>query len=362
MNFDLTDEQELYKATAEKFFSTLSISEKVSMRMSSKGYDSGRWEKLAELGMIMLAASEDNGGLGGSLTDLAAIAEAAGTQNAADPWLENGVLPARVLDKAGAQPLLTELLSGTKITALAFSEANSRYNLERIDTSAKKTSSGFELSGTKQFVLGGDIADHFLVTAMIDDTFDVFLVPADAVGVHSTPYRVVDGSKAVEALFTNVALPSDARLNLSFEAFKTVVSEISLLACAEMMGLSQLLLDDTVEYVKQRKQFGVSIGSFQVIQHGLVDCYAELEQIRSMFLRTLLDPAEHKAERLRNISGAKAFISERADFIGRNAVQYFGAMGITEDVPIGSALKRIMLLSRLFGDPSHCLDEYSKVA
>ena len=173
---------------------------------------------------------------------------------------------------------------------------------------------------------------------------------------------MVDGSKAVETQFAKVELPEDARLNLSFDAFKAVVSDINLLACAEMMGLSQLLLDDTVEYVKQREQFGVSIGSFQVIQHALVDCYAELEQIRSMLLRTLLDPSENKAERQANISGAKAFISERADFIGRNAVQYFGAMGITEDVPVGSALKRIMLLSRLFGDPANCLDEYSEVA
>jgi len=362
MNFDLTDEQELYKATAEKFFSTLSISEKVSMRMSPKGYDSNRWTELAELGMVMLAASEDNGGLGGSLIDLAAIAEAAGTQNAADPWLENGVLPARLLEKASTQSLLTDILNGTKIAAVAFSETNARYNLKHIDTSVRETPSGFELNGTKQFVLGGDIADYFLVTALIDGAFDVFLVPADAVGVHSTPYRVVDGSKAVEALFTNVALPTEARLDLSFEAFKDVVSEINLLACAEMMGLSQLLLNDTVDYVKQREQFGVSIGSFQVIQHGLVDCYAELEQIKSMLLRTLLDPSDHEAERQRNISGAKAFISERADFIGCSAVQCFGAMGITEDVPIGSALKRIMLLSRLFGDPAHCLDEYSGVA
>ena len=345
MNFDLTDEQELYKVTAEKFFSTLSISDKVSMRMSPKGYDSNRWAELAELGMIMLAASEDNGGLGGNLIDLAAIAEAAGTQNAADPWLENGVLPTRLLDKAGVQPLLTDILSGSKIAAIAFSETNSRYNMERIETQVKKTASGFELNGTKQFVLGGDIADYFLVTAIIDDAFDVFIVPADAAGVHSTPYRVVDGSKAVETQFAKVELPEDARLNLSFDAFKAVVSDINLLACAEMMGLSQLLLDDTVEYVKQREQFGVSIGSFQVIQHALVDCYAELEQIRSMLLRTLLDPSENKAERQANISGAKAFISERADFIGRNAVQYFGAMGITEDVPVGSALKRIMLLS-----------------
>ena len=238
MNFDLTDEQELYKVTAEKFFSTLSISDKVSMRMSPKGYDAKRWAELAELGMIMLAASEDNGGLGGNLIDLAAIAEAAGTQNAADPWLENGVLPTRLLDKAGVQPLLTDILSGSKIAAIAFSETNSRYNMERIETQVKKTASGFELNGTKQFVLGGDIADYFLVTAIIDDAFDVFIVPADAAGVHSTRYRVVDGSKAVETQFAKVELPEDARLNLSFDAFKAVVSDINLLACAEMMGLS----------------------------------------------------------------------------------------------------------------------------
>ncbi|MEO9970728.1 MAG: acyl-CoA dehydrogenase family protein [Hyphomonadaceae bacterium] len=362
MNFDLSDNQELYKATARKFFSTLSVADKVTMRMTADGYSRKRWEELAQLGMIMLAASEENGGMGGSLTDLAVIAEAAGAGCAIDPWLENAVIPTRLLDESNEQTVLPEILAGSKIAAIAFAETASRYNLDRIETKADRTSSGYMLNGRKQFVLGGHIADYFLVTTSIDDEFSILLVPAKTDGVQTFAYQVADGSKAVEVEFISVELPVEARLDLSVQTFKHVVSETNLLACAEMIGLCQLLLDETLEYVKQREQFGVSIGSFQVVQHALVDCYAAIEQMRSILLRNLLEHPDQSIERQLDISGAKAFVAERADFIARNSVQYFGAMGITEEAGIGSALKRIMLLSRLFGDVPHCIAEYSRVA
>ncbi|GAB5459039.1 MAG: acyl-CoA dehydrogenase [Henriciella sp.] len=362
MNFDLSEDQELFKATSEKFFSTLSVAEKVQARAVLPGYDRDRWGQLAELGLLSLAVSEDLGGLGGSLTDLAVIAECAGAQNAIDPWLENGVLPVTLLARTGEHPLLSDLLEGSKIAALAFAEERGRYNLRYLDTKAKSTSDGFELDGAKLFVLGGGLADYFLVTAEYEDEFALFVVPADTEGVRCRNYQIADGSQAAIVEFSSVFVPEADRLEIDFDTFQGVTTKISLLACAEMLGLSQLLLDQTVEHVKQREQFGSSIGSFQSIQHALVDCYSEVEQMRSILLRTLLHDSGPDLQRQHNVFGAKAFISERADKIGRTAVQYHGAMGITEDVCIGAALKRVMLLSRLFGDQHHCLEQYLQVA
>jgi alkylation response protein AidB-like acyl-CoA dehydrogenase len=162
--------------------------------------------------------------------------------------------------------------------------------------------------------------------------------------------------------FDQLQVPADAMLNLSYEQFQTAIAEIAVLCCAEMVGLSQLLLDDTVDYVKQREQFGVPIGSFQAIQHGLVDCYSGLEQMRSLLYRTLILETDSDSEWRGNVMGAKAFIAEGADLIARKAVQYHGAMGITDEVSIGHAMKRIIILARLFGDASNNLNQYLDIA
>ena len=188
------------------------------------------------------------------------------------------------------------------------------------------------------------------------------MVPTDTDGLKTLPYKIADGSIAEKVEFTSARIPKEARLHISLEQFENVICDVSLLACAEMLGLSELLLNETVEYTKQREQFGVRIGSFQAIQHILVDCYAEVEQIRSLLLKTLLEPRENTSVYHAKVAGMKSFISDRADFVARNAVQYHGAMGITEDVIIGSALKRVMLLGRLFGDSAHCLNDYLRVA
>lgn len=362
MNFDLSEEQELYKATAEKFFSSISVAQKIEVRASENGYDLSRWKKLVELGLIMLAAKEANGGLGGNMVDLATVSEAVGLHNAIDPWLENGVLPVRILETGSNHSLLSDILSGDKICALAFSELNARYNTAFVETEAVETPAGFTINGTKEFILGGKIADYFLVTAKLDGIFDIFIVPKDALGVNLSAYKVSDGSVATKIEFAGVNIPNGSRLNVSIDMFQNIISDISLLACAEMIGLSELLLNQTIEYTKQREQFGKSISSFQVVQHALVDCYTELEQMRSLVFRTLLNETENESVRRGLISGTKSFVSDRADFIARNAVQYHGAMGITEEAGIGFALKRIMLLSRLFGDSAHCLEDYLRVA
>ncbi|MEP2989178.1 MAG: acyl-CoA dehydrogenase [Parasphingorhabdus sp.] len=362
MNFDLSEDQEMFKATAERFAAPIDVEARRKIRELNGGYDKTRWQELAELGFLALAADEDQGGMGGSLTDLVVIAEALGQGNAVDPWLENGVLSAKILATAGASETLESVLDGSQIIATAFAEPNGRFNLTPQTTTAKKSGADYIISGEKRFVLNGMIADHFLVTCDCDGELSMFLVASDAEGLRKRGYRLTDGSMAAEIQFLNVIIPTSAKLDIDATIFTEIVSEIRLLACAEMVGLAQRLFDDTVEYVKQREQFGTAIGSFQVIQHGLVDCYAQLEQMRSMLWRTALIQRSEASTWQAQYAGAKAFIGENAHFIAKRAVQFHGGMGITDELAVGHAMKRIILLDRLFGDAATNLSEYAEAA
>ena len=362
MNFDLSETQELFHSTVERFTRDIDVAEREKIRAQPNAYDINRWKELADLGLLAIAANADQDGLDGSLTDLSTIAESLGLNNAPDPWLENGAIPIRLISKANQTSILSSLIDGSKIAALAFAEEGTRYNLQAKNVLATSSQAGDSilLNGKKQFVMGGTLADYLLITANENDQFGVYLVPNDSQGITAQPYCLADGSFATTIALTNVE--ASLKLDISHQTFKEVVAEASVLCCAEMVGLGQLLLDDTVKYVKDREQFGVSIGSFQAIQHGLVDCFTELEQMRSMLYRILVLEQGSTDEWFADVMGAKSFVSEGANFIAAKAVQYHGAMGITDEVGVGHAMKRIIILTRLFGDSSANLNSYIQVA
>lgn len=362
MNFDLSETQELFRSTVERFTRDVDVVARKKIRAQHNAYDTSRWAELAELGLLSIAANASQGGLDGSITDLSTIAESLGANNAPDPWLENGALPIRLLSKANESEILASLIDGSKIAAVAFAEEKSRYNLSPKDVIAthNKTSGTTILNGEKRFVMGGALADYLLITANDNEAFGVYCVPSNSDGITSESYGLADGSLATKIELTNVEV--NTKLNLSYQQFKELIGEACILCCGEMVGLGQLLLDDTVKYVKEREQFGVSIGSFQAIQHGLVDCFSELELMRSMLYRTLLLEQNETDDWFSEVMGAKSFITEGATLIAAQAVQYHGAMGITDEVSVGHAMKRIMILARLFGDSSANLNRYLRVA
>ncbi len=364
MNFDLSETQKLFHSTVERFTRDVDVAAREKIRSTEHAYDTNRWSELAELGLLAIVANEDQGGLGGSLIDMSTIAEGLGSNNALDPWLENGALPIRLLSKANKTDILDSLIDGTKIAALAFAEPNSRYNLfpNEMLATAGHGAETVVLNGEKRFVMGGALADYLLVTASDNGVFGIYCIPSDSQGLETHRYQLSDGSLATVVSLNQTEVPASSKLAITFEQFKEVVAETCVLCSAEMLGLSQLLLNDTVSYVKEREQFGVSIGSFQSIQHGLVDCFSELEQMRSMLYRTLLLEKDTTADWSANVLGAKSFIADGANFIARNAVQYHGAMGITDEVTIGHAMKRILILSRMFGDAQDNLNNYLEVA
>jgi alkylation response protein AidB-like acyl-CoA dehydrogenase len=360
MNFDLSEEQEMFVSSVERFAAPVDVEARRKLRLSPTGYDRARWQQLAEMGLIALAAGEDAGGMGGSAVDLALVAEAIGKANAPDPWLEHGVLPVLLLERGGAADALEGVLAGETIATLAWTERGQRYSLKPKGMKAESTAEGFVLSGEKTMVMGALIADLFIVTADLGGEAACFLVPRDAPSLEVRAYRMADGSIAGEVKLTRT--PASAKLGLDAAALDAIAAEVRLLAAAEMVGLGQRLLDETLAYVKEREQFGVAIGSFQALQHRLVDCYAREEQARSMLYRAALTDRADAAKWQRAAAGAKAFIGENVDAIAREAVQMHGGMGITDELAVGHALKRVLLLARLFGDVDTVLAEYALAA
>jgi hypothetical protein len=359
MNFDLSEEQQMFVSSVERFAAPIDVEARRRLRLSPTGYDRARWQQLAELGLIALAAGEDAGGMGGSAVDLALVLEAIGKANAPDPLLEHGILPAMLLERGGAGDVLEGVLSGTTIATFAWTERGQRYSLKPKGMKAESAGDGFILTGEKTMVMGALLADLFIVTADLGGETACFLVPRDASGLEVRAYRLADGSIAGEVKLTRTPA---ARLALDAVALDGIAADMRLYAAAEMVGLGQRLLDDTLAYVKEREQFGVAIGSFQALQHRLVDCYAREEQARSMLYRAALTDRNDAAKWHRAAAGAKAYIGENVDAIAREAVQMHGGMGITDELAIGHALKRVLLLARLFGDVDTVLAEYALAA
>lgn len=360
MNFDLSEEQQMFVTSVERFAAPVDVEARRKLRLSPTGYDGARWQQLAEMGLIALAAGDDAGGMGGSAVDLALVCEAIGKANAPDPLLEHGILPALLLERGGATETLEGVLTGETIATFAWTERGQRYSLKAKGMKAEASGEGFTLSGEKTMVMGALLADLFIVTADLGGETACFLVPSDAPGLDVRAYRLADGSIAGEIRLTRT--PASAKLALAPAALDAIVSDVRLYAAAEMVGLGQRLLDDTLAYVKEREQFGVAIGSFQALQHRLVDCYAREEQARSMLYRAALTDKGDAAKWQRAAAGAKAYVGENIDAIAREAVQMHGGMGITDELAIGHAMKRVMVLARLFGDVDTVLAEYALAA
>ena len=353
MNFDLDEDQQLVRDTIGRFLGPIDVAARHAMRNQAGGYSRARWQEVADLGLLALAAPEAMGGMGGTMVDLALVAEALGKGLAVDPWLENGVLPIRLAVAAGDGALVGDLLTGSRFAAVAFAEPGRRYETGAVGTRVD----GGQIVGAKTFVLGATLADLLLVTAAENR---LAKVASDAAGAVRQDYPVIDGSYA--ATLDLHRTPAKV-VDLPAAKFDRVTGDVRLLAAAEMLGLAQTMFDDTLAYVGERQQFGAAIGSFQALQHRLVECYAALEQARSMVLRTaMLDPTTDDANWPRIAAGAKAFVGEAATRIGLEAVQMHGGMGQTDELAIGHALKRVMLLDKLFGDQAYCLRSYARAA
>lgn len=347
IDFDLNDDQLLLRDSLERFVSqTYSPEQRRSYRSEAAGFSAVNWAQLAELGLLGLAAPEEFEGLGGSLIDLALAAETLGKGLVTEPYLQAS-LAIDLLSQAGgdlAQEWVPAVASGTRHVAVAHDALLGGVGVEAPEGGQHR------LSGTIAFVELAGVADAMLVPASGGgESCGVYFVPLPRAGLTRRDYRIVDGSVASEVRLDSVETAPPLRLNMSASLARARV-----LASAEMLGIMTVLFDATLEFAKTRQQFKQPIGQFQVIQHRLARLYVRLEQSRSLLLKAALTVEGNMFGA--NAAGAKAYISDAATFLAHECIQFHGGMGITDELAIGHGLKRIMVLARLYGEPTALID------
>jgi alkylation response protein AidB-like acyl-CoA dehydrogenase len=377
MDFTLSKEQQLLRDGLSKFVSTRYDLEKSrTAAKTGAGWQPDIWRAFAgELGILGATLPDDAGGLGGGPVEMMVIAEALGHALVVEPYVDTVVVAGGLLQRAEtATALLQQIADGTAIVALAAAESTSGDHLLDVSTTARRDGHDWVLDGAKILAISAPIATHLLITARTSGTqadtegVSLFLTefdatsPADGIEAHS--YRTVDDRRAADLVFAGLRLPADALIGAEGQAWPSLAQardEGAAAVAAEAVGCMRKVLSDTVEYCKQRQQFGQPIGSFQVLQHRMVDMYLELEQATAATYLAVLNLDKEPALRARAVSAAKVTVGRAARFIGQNAVQLHGGMGMTEELAIGHYFKRLTALQYEFGSSDHHLTRYAQL-
>lgn len=370
MHFNLTEEQQLIKSSIEKFTQDqYDFETRRKMVNTEQGWSKENWAMFAELGWLSLPFPEKFGGFDGTIIDSIVIMEAFGKALVAEPFLASVGLGGSALVKSDAEDLKAELLpsviGGELILALAYDERNARSNIELISANAEKSGQGYVINGEKIAVINGQDADKLVVAAKSNDSGDLqlFLVDPKATGVELVAYKSIDGGKAANIKFTDVQVEESALLNPQTSGaaiLQSVIDEATIMVCAEAVGAMEVLLKDTVEYTKTRKQFGLPIGKFQVLQHRMSDMFIELEQTRSLLLMAAIKWRDQDEEAGRMVSALKAKVGSAGRAVGQQAVQLHGGIGMTDELNIGHFFKRLTIIDALFGNRDFHLNRMMK--
>jgi len=370
MDFSFTEEQSMLRDTVASYLADhYSFDQRKAALGKEPGWSPAIWKAFAEeLGILGAPFSEELGGLGGGAVENMIVMEEFGKALVVEPYLGTVVIAGGFLKHSGhakASELIGQIISGDAIFAFAYAEPQGRYNLADLKTTAKKDGPSWVLNGHKAVVIGAPYATHLIVTARTDGGqrdatgVSVFIVPKDAAGVTTRDYPTVDGFRASEVYLENVKVDADAIVGPAGQALplvETVVDEAIAATCAEACGVLRKLHEGTLEYTKQRKQFGQPISQFQVLQHRMVDMFIGVEQSISMtYMATIkLD----SAERSKSASAAKVQIGKACKFVGQNAIQLHDGMGMTDEMAIGHYFKRATMIESAFGSTDHHLARY----
>jgi alkylation response protein AidB-like acyl-CoA dehydrogenase len=360
MDLTPSDEQRLLRESADRFVSeTYTADHRRRIANDPLGFSADIWKQFADLGWLALPISEAYGGLGGGAIEVGILMEAFGRGLVSEPYLSTVVISASLISECGTeaqkQALLPDIAAGSLILAFAHSERQARFDLADVRTIAKKTPDGWRLDGHKTAVLDGSAAGQIIVSARADDAngkLCLFLVPQGTRGLALRDFPRLGGGRACNLELRDVQLPADALLGDGRDVLPAIEGAMAALG-AEAVGIMQTLLDQTLEYTKIRKQFGRPLSANQVIRHRLADMAMQCDEARSMALRAALMADAEPVARSRAASGAKAKIGKCARYVAEQSVQLHGAMGVTEELDIGSYFKRLLAFDTLFGGSAH---------
>lgn len=371
MDFRLSDEQEMLRTGLNKFLATrYGLDRSRAAAKTGAGWQPDVWRAFADdLGILGAALPEGVGGSGGGPVEVMVIAESLGHALVVEPYVDTAVVAAGLLLRAGGQAatqVAERIAAGQAVVSLAAAEEQSGDRWLDVATTAHRDGTGWALSGAKMMVLGAPIATHLLITARTENGVSLFLVDVTAVerGLEMHDFRTVDDRRAADLVLDDLRLPDDALLGEEGQAWPSLAQardEGAAAVCAEAVGAMRRVVADTVDYAKQRHQFGQPIGSFQALQHRMVDMHMELEQSAAAVYLATLNLGADPATRARAVSAAKATIGRAARFVGQNAVQLHGGMGMTEELAIGHYFKRLTAVQYEYGTTDHHVTRYAQL-
>ena len=369
MDFEFSEEQTLLRNSLSRYLADkYTFEDWRKFTRNPDGRDPAHWRQFAELGLFAAPLPEAHGGLGGGVIESLVVMEEFGRALVIEPYVPTVVIGGGLLTKAGgalAEEWLPRIASGETVMAFAFAEAQGRFNLADLATTAMKQGGTYLLQGQKSVVLGAPWADHLIVTARTGGSqreasgVSVFLVKKNAKGVSSRDYAVMSGLKAGDIIFENAPARLIGDEGAAVPVLEAMVDRAIAAHLAEANGAITVLMNATIEYAKTRKQFGQPIGKFQVLQHRMVDMVIAQEQARSLSLMANLKLED--ADGARAVSAAKAAMGKYARGVAEGAVQIHGGIGMTDELNVGHYFKRLVLLETLYGSPDHHLRRMARL-
>ena len=376
MNFDFTEEQQMVRDSIARFVQDdYDWDTRKAIVASEKGLSPDNWKLFAELGWLSIPFAEEHGGFGGNIVDLSVVMEELGKGLVVEPYFPTVVLFGGLIARAGNDAQRAEwlprVIGGDVLGGFAYVERQSRFALHDCLTTATASGDGFVLNGEKVVVFNGEQADHLVVLARTsgeqsDRTgLSLFIVEASAAGIDKMNYPMMDGQRVANVTFKDVALSADALLGEEGQALALVealVDEAIIALASEAVGIMGVLNTKTLEYAKTREQFGVAIGSYQALQHRMVDTMMAYEQCKSLLFKALCEYKQDPAMAAETIHALKVLIDRNAKHVFGEAIQIHGGMGMTDELDIGHYAKRLMMINTTFGDANFHRNRFVETA
>ena len=360
MDFNFTEDQQSLRDAVQRWVEKAYTFERRREIVKAGGMDRSAYNELAELGLTALIVSEDHGGLGQSAVDAMVVMEELGRGIVLEPLAQSFIASAvlsQFADDSVKQDWLPRIASGEALVVLAHTEAKSRYRLDICEAKATPSGNAYTITASKCVVPAGDQADAWLVPAQLNGSIALFLVERNASGVQTQGYLTQDGSRAADVQLN--AAPATLVTSNGIEALELAMDTGIAANSAYAIGVMEQTLKTTTDYMNQRKQFGVAIASFQALRHRVADMKMQLELARSMSYLASLKLGAPRAERRLALSQAKVQLGQSMRFVGQQAVQLSGGIGVTDEYIVSHYFKTLTQLEMVWGDTLHHLSEAS---